>query len=110
MRLILTLLLLFTAASCASVRKPPVILPVEVRQPAELYQCAAWPVASLLDAQTVIEQIAIVHAEAEPAHADCACRLYARGAVLQAQGQLIGELGSAPYGCNLTLPDSQNTH
>jgi hypothetical protein len=106
----IALLLTLIAASCATAPRPQVILPVEARQPADVFMCPTWPVLALLEAQTATEQLTVVHRDAEPAHADCACRLYAQGLALQRRGLLMGELGPPPYGCSLALADSEDTH
>lgn len=100
MRLILTLLLLPTIASCALVQKPEIIPPAP-RFPAEQFNTTPWPVVPLLNARTLEEKLAVVHELGEPTQAEAACRLYTVGRQLSALEMVIGELGPAPYGCAL---------
>jgi hypothetical protein len=72
-----------------------------VQLPAESFICPAWPVIALLDAVTAQEKLSVVHGQAEPAQADCACRLYTTAVALQKLGMLKGELPEKPYGCDL---------
>lgn len=96
---ILALLLLLTAASCVSVQKPLASRPVAA---ASDFQCPGWPVVALLTAPDDNEQWARVHELAEPAHQECACRLYVRGLAEKRLGDLEGDLGPPPFGCELT--------